>query len=257
MSNQWFRSWHGAPTDPKWLGIARRSGVAPGMVAAVVWCLMDRASQATERGSIDGYDADGIGCFFGLETEQVEAIISALHEKGVLAGNRFASWENRQPKREDGASERAKEWRERKRTQPNAAEREQTLDKEKDTDTEERESSAPAKETQVQEKDPAHWQPVQDILKDRKDEVDDWELDFLHSIKWKRSLTQPQKDSLKSIQDKLSSKPKTHALPSVRRGTPAYEAWIAYYRRTKGSAAFYERLDVLTVPTEYPQEVAA
>jgi len=27
----WFRSWHGAPNDPKWLVIARKAGVAPGM----------------------------------------------------------------------------------------------------------------------------------------------------------------------------------------------------------------------------------
>lgn len=57
---EWFRSWHGAPTDPKWLGIAKRSGVAPGIAVAVAWALMDRASQAADRGSIDGYDAEGL-----------------------------------------------------------------------------------------------------------------------------------------------------------------------------------------------------
>ena len=38
----WFRSWHGAPTDPKWLGIAKRAGVAPGFAVAIAWALMDR-----------------------------------------------------------------------------------------------------------------------------------------------------------------------------------------------------------------------
>lgn len=118
----WFRSWHGAPTDPKWLGIARRAGVAPGVAVAVGWALMDRASQAEERGSIEGYDADGLACFFGCEPEQVDAIVAAMTDKGMIAGGRFSAWEKRQPKREDNAAERARGWRERKRTQENAAE---------------------------------------------------------------------------------------------------------------------------------------
>ena len=135
MTNQWFRSWHGAPTDPKWLGIARKAGVAPGIVAALVWALLDRASQASERGSIAGYDADGLACFMGCEAEQVEHVISLMHEKEVLKDNAFNGWEKYQPKREDNSAERAKEWRERKRTQPNASEPEKTLDTDTDTDT--------------------------------------------------------------------------------------------------------------------------
>lgn len=96
----WFRSWHGAPTDPKWLGIAKRAGVAPGIAVAVAWALMDRASQSDDRGNIEGYDADGLGCFFGCEPEQVDAIVAAMEAKGVVEGGRFTSWEKRQPKRE-------------------------------------------------------------------------------------------------------------------------------------------------------------
>jgi hypothetical protein len=147
LSNQWFRSWHGAPTDPKWLGIARKAGVAPGIVAAVVWALLDRASQATERGSVAGYDADGLACFMGCEPEQVEHIIALMHEKGILAGDAFTGWEKHQPKREDHSTDRVKEYRERKRTQANtdetqcnAEKRAETLDT--DTDTEEENISA-------------------------------------------------------------------------------------------------------------------
>jgi hypothetical protein len=118
----WFRSWHGAPTDPKWLGIARRAGVAPGIAVAVGWALMDRASQAEDRGSIAGYDADGLACFYGCEPEQVDAIVMAMTDKGMVADGRLSNWEKRQPKREDGAAERARQWRERNRTQPNASE---------------------------------------------------------------------------------------------------------------------------------------
>lgn len=127
--NDWFRSWHGAPTDTKWLGIARKAGVAPGIVVAVAWALMDRASSAEDRGSIEGYDAEGLAYFFGCEPEEVEAIILAMAEKGMIENSRLTSWEKRQPKREDpNASERAKNWREKKKTnaKPNEPERDQT-----------------------------------------------------------------------------------------------------------------------------------
>lgn len=111
----WFRSWHGAPTDPKWLGIAKKAGVAPGIVAAVAWALMDRASQSDDRGSIEGYDADGLSCFFGCEPEQVDSIVRAMTEKGMVVEGRFAAWEKRQPRREDDSAQRVREHRERAR----------------------------------------------------------------------------------------------------------------------------------------------
>ncbi|MBA9034951.1 hypothetical protein [Rhizobium leguminosarum] len=144
--NDWFRSWHGAPTDPKWLGIARRAGVAPGIAVAVAWALMDRASQASDRGSIKGYDAEGLAYFYGCEPEQVEAIVAAMADKGMISDGRFSSWEKRQPKREDGAAERAREWRERKRTQANAS---ATTDTETDTDPSE-DASAPENDLQFE-----------------------------------------------------------------------------------------------------------
>lgn len=62
----WFRSWHGAPTDNKWLLIAKRAGVTPMMVSAVFWALLDYASQQEERGSVAGFDAtlNGALCTF-------------------------------------------------------------------------------------------------------------------------------------------------------------------------------------------------
>lgn len=148
----WFRSWHGAPTDPKWLGIAKRAGVAPGIAVAVAWALMDRASQAEDRGRVSGYDAEGLACFFGCEAEQVDSLVSAMTDKGMIVDGRFASWERRQPKREDNSSERVKAHRERIETQRNAAshdvtleeKREETEKKETPTDVGVRRASAPA-----------------------------------------------------------------------------------------------------------------
>lgn len=144
MTNQWFRSWHGAPTDPKWLGIARKAGVAPGIVAAIVWALLDRASQASVRGSIAGYDADGLACFMGCEVEQVESVIAIMHEKGILTESSFTGWEKHQPKREDSSTERVKAHRERNETQCNATQPAETLDT--DTDTEKKDKPAQARE---------------------------------------------------------------------------------------------------------------
>lgn len=117
----WFRSWHGAPTDPKWRLIARRAAVRPGEVWSVVSFLWDRASQAADRGSVAGFDCELIAEVFGYEPDEVERIIAALTDKGVLADGRIAAWEKYQPKREDGAAERAKAWREQKRALESAA----------------------------------------------------------------------------------------------------------------------------------------
>lgn len=113
----WFRSYHGAPTDPKWLSIARRAKVLPGQVASVVWAMFDYASQHEEdRGSIAGFDAEAICDFFGYEPKDVEAIIAALRDKRIITGDRFTAWDKRQPKREDPtAADRKRAQREREK----------------------------------------------------------------------------------------------------------------------------------------------
>jgi hypothetical protein len=126
----WFRTWHGAPSDPKWRMIAKKASVRAGDVWAVVSYLFDRASQAEDRGSVAGYDAELIAEIFGYEADDVTRIIHELEAKNVIMGGRLTAWDKYQPKREDGSQERAKAWRDRKkdeeersRTQPNAGKR--------------------------------------------------------------------------------------------------------------------------------------
>jgi hypothetical protein len=108
----WFRSWHGAPTDNKWLVIARRANVAPGVVSAVAWALMDHASQAEERGSVAGFDVETYCAFSGFLEADVSAIVAAMRDKNVIdPDNRLTAWDKRQPKREDDSSERVRNWR--------------------------------------------------------------------------------------------------------------------------------------------------
>ena len=149
--NDWFRSWHGAPTDPKWLGIARRVDLPAGIVAAVAWALMDRASQSSDRGSIAGYDAEALGAFFGCEPEQVEAIVSAMTDKGMVVDGRLAAWEKRQPKREDSSTKRVRRHRERNETQCNATKPDVTTDTDTDTDTDTEATDARARDAAVPE----------------------------------------------------------------------------------------------------------
>jgi hypothetical protein len=144
MTMDWFRSWHNAPTDPKWLLIARRANVPPGMVSAVFWSLLDYASQEKDRGSVAGFDHETYAGWAGWEESDVLAILDAMRSKGVITSDdRLVSWEKRQVKREDetGADRQAKH-RDNKRnasnavdtipddvTQSNAASRNVTLDK--------------------------------------------------------------------------------------------------------------------------------
>ena len=144
----WFRSWHGAPTDTKWLTIARRAGVAPGIVSAVAWALLDYASQQQERGSIDGFDVETYSAFSGFDEDQIAAVIDAMTAKGMIEDDRWSSWDKRQPEREDSSGERVRRYRENHRngtgvtvvqdeavTQCNAEKRNVTQCNAPDTDT--------------------------------------------------------------------------------------------------------------------------
>jgi hypothetical protein len=93
---KWFRSYHGAPMDPKWPAVAKRASVRISDVAAVWWCLMDYASQQEDRGSIEGFDPEIVAAFYQLDTSAVEAVINALEAKECLNGKRVSNWEEYQ-----------------------------------------------------------------------------------------------------------------------------------------------------------------
>lgn len=115
---QWFRSKHGAPTHPKWLGVARKSGQPVAVVVAVVWALLDHASRQEDRGSVDGFDADEIAAYLNMDEADIEAVIAALYEKRWLLDGVIASWEEHQPLGEAATStERVRAYRARQKTE--------------------------------------------------------------------------------------------------------------------------------------------
>lgn len=162
--NDWFRSWHGAPTDPKWLVIAKRANTIPAIVSAIVWALFDHASQRSDasRGETNAFDQETYSLFSGVPEETVAAVIAALTEKGLIKDGRLTAWEKRQPKREDGSAERSKEWRERKRTQANANEHRE------DKIREEKKDAADAAPAVSKTDEAAYFDRAKAVLKDPK-----------------------------------------------------------------------------------------
>src|SRR5574337_142102 len=124
----WFRSYHGAPTDPKWLAVLARATAAlqsvtnssnaesvtrlrVADVVALWWVLLDHASQRKERGSLDGFDAESAAMFLGLTVDEVAAILDAMRQKNLITGDRIRTWEDRNPKREDDSAPRVRAFR--------------------------------------------------------------------------------------------------------------------------------------------------
>lgn len=111
----WFRSWHGAPTDPKWLVIARKANVAPGVVSAIAWAIFDHGSQHADRGRVDNFDIETYAVWAGWDEADIQAVINAMTAKGIIVDGRIAAWDKRQPKREDDSRERVNRWRDKQR----------------------------------------------------------------------------------------------------------------------------------------------
>ncbi len=137
----WFRSWHGAPTDPKWLLIAKRSETQAGVVSAIVWALFDFASQnSAERGSVEAFDAETYAAFSGFDEVAIKRVIECLKEKKLIVDGHLSAWEKRQPKREDNSTARVREHRNAvKRNETQKPPREEKIREEKIEKTEKKE----------------------------------------------------------------------------------------------------------------------
>lgn len=137
MAEHWFRSYHGAPLDAKWILIAQKAGVQPGMVASLWWALLDHASQAKPRGSVADFDVEAVAAFYGYDVTHCNAVLVTLRERGMIrADGVLRTWSKRNPKREDDSAERVRKHRESKRledgtksvTHRNAVQRDVTLE---------------------------------------------------------------------------------------------------------------------------------
>lgn len=116
----WVRLYHDMPTDPKWRVIARKAGQRIGDVMAVFnFVLVNASANGAERGRVNNLSNEDVAAALDLDEKDVKAILEAM-EGRVIAGDRLTAWEARNPKREDDAAQRTRDYRERKRTQRDA-----------------------------------------------------------------------------------------------------------------------------------------
>lgn len=99
---KWFRLYHGAPSDPKFGRIARKTGQTRERAFFAWVMLLESASEADERGTIET-DADAIADTLNCPTEDIEAILDQMRALGMIDGDQIAKWSERQPIRDDSA----------------------------------------------------------------------------------------------------------------------------------------------------------
>lgn len=112
----WFRWHHGSVTDPKFQLVARKAKARLGDVVTVWAFVLEKASADPDRGSIGMIDFETLDFLLDAEEGTAARILDAMAARGLIAGNRIAAWEKRQPKRErddGGATERKQRQRER------------------------------------------------------------------------------------------------------------------------------------------------
>lgn len=118
----WFRWHHGSVTDPKFALVARKARARLGDVIAVWAFILEAASAEADRGTVGPVDCEALDCMLGADDGTTARIVEAMGERGLIAGNRIASWDKRQPKREDEtAAERKRRQREREHEERIAA----------------------------------------------------------------------------------------------------------------------------------------
>ncbi len=118
FNTPWLRLWSDMPNDPKWRTIARVSEQTIPAVIAVYLHILVNAGNAEERGHMHHFVPEDIAGALQIDTEQVQAILTAMQGR-VLDGDRVSGWAARQPLREDGSAQRAKAWRDAKKTSGN------------------------------------------------------------------------------------------------------------------------------------------
>lgn len=123
---EWYRAYHGACSDAKWPIVARKAKVSVGVVVSVWFALLESASQASERGSVENFDPETVDALYGYEDGTTAAVFSVMLEKGLICDGRICAWDKRQPKREreDNSAARVRQFREKQRreTQTEATE---------------------------------------------------------------------------------------------------------------------------------------
>lgn len=106
---KWLRLYHDTITDPKWRLVAIDSGQPLSAVLAVWMSMLVNASEAKERGALEGWDDRIAGAAIDLRGDAVRAIREAM-QGIVLDGDKLTGWDKRQ-RASDNVAERVKKHR--------------------------------------------------------------------------------------------------------------------------------------------------
>jgi len=102
----WFRVYHGMPTDPKWMLVAQRAGAGatPGHVVAVWAVLLDHASRARPRGNVESIDLEAVAVGLGWPLGLVTSIYDALAARRHIVDGCVRTWGERNPSKFDSTN---------------------------------------------------------------------------------------------------------------------------------------------------------
>lgn len=106
---QWLRLYHDTPNDPKWRVVSVRCGQPVGNVLSVWMMMLTCASEAEERGTLEGWDDEMVAAVLGYAPATVTAIRASMQGL-VLDGWRLTGWDKRQ-KQSDTSAERTRRYR--------------------------------------------------------------------------------------------------------------------------------------------------
>jgi hypothetical protein len=263
--SRWYRAYEGTVTDAK-LGEAALVAGCSRSVAIAAWhCILESCATAQRGGEYDT-SPRRVAVILGETVDTITAVFDAFIELDMIGNGAVTAWKQRQFE-SDTSTERSRKHRQRKSNadatlQDVAATPDDSCATPPETETytdTETECVKEAREARTHTQEPSQNEVVGDLLDNHAADLNDWEQKFLISIRWVNSLSKTQRETLKGIEGKIAPKTgKPFALPTVTRGTPAYDAWIAYYRRqSKTGKTFHETKDAFTVPSEYPPEEKA
>jgi hypothetical protein len=100
----WFRWHHGSVTDPKFRLVAKKAQASVAEVVAVWAFVLETASQNPERGAFGEIDTEALDLALGMDDGTTDRILSAMHDRALIADGRIPAWDKRQPKREDSTA---------------------------------------------------------------------------------------------------------------------------------------------------------
>jgi hypothetical protein len=103
----WYRVYKGFPGHKKFRAVARATGIELCRVQMVVACMLEEASESKPRGSLVDFDVYDCAATLEIEPEEVARVYAELEHRQWISNDRIATWDKRQPDREDpGAAAR-------------------------------------------------------------------------------------------------------------------------------------------------------